>query len=239
MRALLPASPTVDLADFYGAPAPEWLRANFIAGIDGAASLGGLSRGLQVPGDGEVFAALRELADVVLVGAGTARSEGYTAPRESPERAARRLSAGLAAVPAIAVVTASGDPGLGESFFAGAPTTPLVITSKSRTVPVPGAEVVACGTDVVDLAAAVAALRERGLRHILCEGGPQLFATLVGTGLVDELCLTLSPRLAGPGPGRIVAGPPWEQAGEAQLTGLLEQDGALFARYRLNTSARS
>jgi riboflavin biosynthesis pyrimidine reductase len=82
------------------------------------------------------------------------------------------------------------------------------------------------------LPSTVRALRERGLGRILCEGGPSLFAGLVADGLLDELCLTLSPMLAGPGPGRIVAGrnhPPARLA----LTALLEEDGALFHRYAL------
>jgi riboflavin biosynthesis pyrimidine reductase len=114
-----------------------------------------------------------------------------------------------------------------------------VITSRAAATALPGAEVVTAGADTVDLAAAVLALRERGLHHILCEGGPRLFATLAGAGLVDELCLTVSPRLAGPGPGRIVAGDGWAAEGQAELAGLLEHRGALFARYLLSTSARS
>jgi riboflavin biosynthesis pyrimidine reductase len=81
---------------------------------------------------------------------------------------------------------------------------------------------------VDELPAAVAELHRRG--PILCEGGPNLFATLVGDALVDELCLTVSPILAGPGPGRIEAGP-LHPAARLDLAGVLEEDGALFARY--------
>ncbi|MHB8451976.1 MAG: hypothetical protein ACYDAQ_16250 [Mycobacteriales bacterium] len=69
MRALLPSSDApVDLDAWYAAPRRDWVRVNFIAGVDGAASAGGLSRGLQVPADLAVFGTLRSLADVILVG---------------------------------------------------------------------------------------------------------------------------------------------------------------------------
>jgi riboflavin biosynthesis pyrimidine reductase len=115
------------------------------------------------------------------------------------------------------------------------------------------ADVVVCGDDEVDLVAARSALEERGFRRILCEGGPHLFADLLRAQAVDELCLSVSPLLAGPGAGRIVAGVGWEgrQSGTAwkgslgadlavpvpvALTGLLEEDGALFCRYRVARS---
>ena len=79
-----------------------------------------------------------------------------------------------------------------------------------------------------------AALEDRGFRRILSEGGPTSFAELAAApGVVDELCLSLTPLLAGPGPARITAGAPWARSRALDLTGLLEEDGALFLRYRL------
>jgi riboflavin biosynthesis pyrimidine reductase len=83
------------------------------------------------------------------------------------------------------------------------------------------------------LAGAVRALRERGLGRILCEGGPGLFAALVAEGLVDEVDLTVSPLLAGPGPGRIVAGAGHPPAALA-LRHVLDEDGMLFLRYAVS-----
>jgi riboflavin biosynthesis pyrimidine reductase len=83
------------------------------------------------------------------------------------------------------------------------------------------------------LAGAVRALRERGLSRILCEGGPSLFAALVAGGLVDEVDLTVSPLLAGPGPGRIVAGVPHVPA-PLRLQHVLDEDGMLFLRYAVS-----
>jgi riboflavin biosynthesis pyrimidine reductase len=96
------------------------------------------------------------------------------------------------------------------------------------------ADVVVCGTDEVDLSEVHGVLRGRGLTRILCEGGPSLFADLAETGNVTELCLSISPLLAGPGSGRMMAGPPWpSDPVPLRLAGLLEEDGALFARYRV------
>src|SRR6185503_19166890 len=96
-------------------------------------------------------------------------------------------------------------------------------------------EAPATHTGGVDVAAAIGSLRELGYRRILCEGGPRLFGSAVAAGVVDELCLSLSPLLIGPAAGRIVAGADWpaEFRPQLELTGLLTEDGALFCRYRL------
>ena len=247
MRALLPAvgaEAEVDVHTFY---ARDWLdggglRANFISSVDGAVTVAGLSRGLQTAGDNRVFAALRDLADVVLVGAGTARAEGYAAIHLSAERRAARHRLGLARSLPTAVVSRSlrldPDAALFTDTEAGART--IVLTCRAGDPAVRArldkvADVVICGDADVDLAKARNALDERGLRRILCEGGPTLFAGLAHAGVLDELCLTVSPLLAGPGPTRISAGAIWPlSAGERhllRLTGLLEEGSALFCRY--------
>jgi riboflavin biosynthesis pyrimidine reductase len=76
------------------------------------------------------------------------------------------------------------------------------------------------------------ALEERGLTRILSEGGPSVFADLARHGVVDELCLSITPILGGPGPGRISAGTEWPSPLPLTLLGLLEEDGSLFCRYR-------
>jgi riboflavin biosynthesis pyrimidine reductase len=101
------------------------------------------------------------------------------------------------------------------------------------------ADVVTCGTGTVDLAAGRTALTDRGLWHVLCEGGPHLFGTLVAADLVDELCLTVSPLLAGAGAGRIVAGPAHPEAPLAMsLAEIIHaDDGTLLTRYRRDNDA--
>jgi riboflavin biosynthesis pyrimidine reductase len=259
MRVLLPAGSApaasagdgpVDLHAHY---AEGWLseggvRVNFVSSIDGAATAAGLSRGLQTPGDNAVFAALRDLADVILVGAATAAAEGYRPSNPSAQRRAIREGFGLAAAPAIAVMTASLQLDLSAELFSAASHAPtLVITGSAAPIGARNDIIDLAGTETklqlveapsgpdggVDFAAAIAALRELGYRRILCEGGPRLFAAGVASGAVDELCLTVSPLLTGPQAQRIVAGEPWpaELTPHLELTGLLTEDSALFCRY--------
>jgi riboflavin biosynthesis pyrimidine reductase len=231
VRSLLPPGDgAVDLDAVYAPPRRRWVRASFIASADGAVSVDGVSRGLQVPADPQVLAALRGHADVVLVGGRTARVEGYGPARVSHERRQRRVRAGQPAVPPIAVASRAGDPGLPAAFYAGE-AAPIILTTEEAAAPLPGAIVLGCGRGDVDLAAALDALAERGLTQVLCEGGPRLFASLVATGRLDELCLTVAPQLVGPGPSRLVEGPGWRAPAGLRLTGVLESDGALFLRY--------
>jgi riboflavin biosynthesis pyrimidine reductase len=245
MRALLPVpADPIDVHDHYAA---DWLdsggiRANFVASVDGAASTGGLSRGLQTSGDNLVFAALRDLADVILVGAGTARAEGYHTVTLSEARKAVRRSFGLAPALPLAVVSRSArlDPGSDLFQTVDPATRTIVITcanvgDAAQRMLDPVADVLLCGEETVDLASVRAALSARGLTRVLCEGGPSLFADLVRSGEVDELCLSITPLLAGPGPGRISAGDAWiGDPAQLALVGLLEHGGALFGRYRFS-----
>ncbi len=210
MRQLLPY-PAEDLTDddllvAYAVPPGEHLRVNFVSSADGAVTLDGASGGLGGPGDRRVFQLLRDLADVILVAAGTVRNEGYGYPRFPPERRARRLAAGRREWPTFAVVSRRLDLDLSSSLFTDPPVRTVVVTGPDSRAD-RRAELERCAEVLVvdDLRTAVAELHRRG--PILCEGGPSLFAALVGDGLVDELCLTLSPILAGPGPGRIESGP--------------------------------
>ena len=244
MRALLPEA--ADDVDVHGWYADDWLapggmRVNFISSVDGAATAGGLSKGLQTAGDNRIFAALRDLADVVLVGAGTARDENYRAVRLPERRQAIRRSYGLAEHLPIAIVSNSLrlDPHA-ELFHPDAPARTIVITAEASDPEVRAtlssvADVIVAGEEAVDLRAARAALEALGSRRILCEGGPMLFGQLASAGVADELCLSISPLLAGPGSRRIIAGDLWTgEPRSLRLAALLEEDGALFARYRLD-----
>ncbi len=172
----------------------------------------GLSGGLSAAGDKRVFGILRVLADVVLVGSGTAEAENYKPARPRPALAS--LRAGRPATATIAVISGSLDLDLEQSAVhrrAGGRRT-IVITREAarpelRTAAAKVADVIVAGQDRVDLAAALNALADRGLRRVNCEGGPHLLAQIAAAGLLDELTLTVSPTLAGPGTGRIVAGP--------------------------------
>jgi riboflavin biosynthesis pyrimidine reductase len=243
MRALLPTpADEVDLHAFY---AEDWLaggglRVNFVASVDGAAQAEGRSEGLQTRGDNRVFAALRDLADVVLAGAGTVTIEGYRAVKVSERRKAIRRDYGLRESLPTAVVSRSLRFDPESALFTDAAPDARTIVLTCETAPVERrialarvADVLICGGSAVDPVLARRALEERGLTRILSEGGPIAFGSLAVAGVVDELCLSITPMLVGPGPTRIVDGTaPWPAARELTLAGLLEEDGALFARYR-------
>lgn len=189
------------------------VRVNFVSSVDGAVTLDGHSEGLSSPADKRVFGVLRMLCDALLVGAGTLRNEGYRSLRLDERRRAWRRDHGLAEYPPLVVVSARLDLDPAHPALADAPVRPVVVTharapAQARAALGAVADVLALGDPVVDLPAALAALRARGLRQVLCEGGPVLFGSLAAAGLVDEVCLSISPLLAGAGAGRIIAGPP-------------------------------
>lgn len=219
-----------------------FLRVNFVSSADGAVTVEGLSKKLSGPGDRQVFGVVRMLCDAVLVGGGTLREEHYKRLRLAGRRREWRLAHGMAENPTLVVVSGRLDLDPSDPALAEAPVRPVVVTHGGS--PVDRREALAGVADVlvhgdaeVDLAAARHALAERGLRHLLCEGGPRLFGSLLAAGAVDELCLTVAPRLAGPGAGRIVAGPPSAAAPDAgplparTVQVLLSDHGELLLRY--------
>lgn len=244
MRELHPSSgDNLDaLACYLGDERPPpadrpWLVVNMIASLDGATAIDGKSGGLGGPGDKEVFRAVRATADWVLVASATAAAERYRSPTSDDDVAHRRRERGQAAAPRLAIVTASGrvDPSI-----------PAIAD------PVPDAEpvLVITGTDgdtsglagthahiaVVDEAepspgAVLQVLREAGAGVVLAEGGPTWNGHLVASGVVDELCLSISPMLVGGSSPRIVAAEKDATPTDMRLDRLLEQDGMLFARY--------
>jgi riboflavin biosynthesis pyrimidine reductase len=210
-----------------GLSAP-YVRVNFVSSADGAVTVEGRSGGLGSDADRRVFGLLRELADVVLVGAGTVRAEDY--------RGARRPTRGRSTPPPIAVVTGSAGLDPGSRLLTDTAVPPIVLTL--ATAPAENRErLAAAGADVVVLERltpdlVLAELARRGLHRVLCEGGPSLFGDLVAADAVDELCLTVAPLLAGGTAGRIAAGPEGGHARPLQLVGALQADGALLLRYR-------
>lgn len=226
----------IGLADAYAYPRERWLRANFVASADGAAWMDGRSAGLSSPDDKHLFGLLRVLADVVLVGAGTVRIEEYKAARPRPSLAA--LRDGRPQVPAIAVVTRSLALDLSAPLFTAAPpdARTIVITCEAcdpgrRAAARQVADVIVTGGQSVDLGQAMDALAGRGLRRVLCEGGPHLLGGVAASGLLDELSLSVSPTLAGPGAGRIISGPLGPARPLTLKHVLADDDGFLFCRY--------
>jgi riboflavin-specific deaminase-like protein len=217
-----------------------WVMLNMVSSIDGASAVEGRAGGLSGPADQRVLATLRLLADVVLVGAGTVRAEGYAPHRPSPEMRARREAKGQTPAAAFAVPTSSLDLDPAASLFAQAEPSsrtivfvPTSVEASRRAVFEEVADVVALGEATVDLGSVLDALGRRGAKVVLCEGGPILNGLLLAEGLIDELCVTISPALVGGPAARIIHGtltPP--SPVPMRLASVLEDDdGVLFLRY--------
>lgn len=238
MRRLLPGPAELDdagLVEAYRLPDGRSLRVNFVASPDGAITVGGVSEGLGSPGDQRVFQALRALADVVLVGHGTASAEGYRPVTADSPVGRLRASIGRPPTASIAVVSrrASLDPG--SRLVTGTVSPTILVTSaasdaaRRAALADAGVTVLVCGDDDVDLPLALDRLAELGHEQVLCEGGPQLLHAALTAGAVDELDLSIAPALVGgesrllgaalPGPVRL------------ELRQALEEDGFLFIRY--------
>jgi riboflavin biosynthesis pyrimidine reductase len=224
------------LLDAYAFPADRtWLRMNFVASLDGAATREGRSGGLGDDADHRVFDLLRYDADVVLVAAGTARAEGYAAMRLGADAVAWRVGRGMPPHPVFALVTRRLDLDPASPIFADAPVRPIVYTvadapDARRAALAAVADVVDAGASEVEAGRVRDDLAARGLPRIHSEGGPSLFGAFLADGAVDELCLTLAPSLEGGDAGRIAhAGHPAPTGME--LVAVLRARDELLLRY--------
>jgi riboflavin-specific deaminase-like protein len=215
-----------------------YLVLNMVATADGAAAVAHRTAPMSNPADRQLFHELRAHVDAVMVGAGTARAERYGRLVRDPQRRERRVARGLAPDPLAIVVSRR---------LTLTPDLPLLADPHSRVVILTAstAEISGCAADVsylhsapgeeVDLAAMLVRLRtEHGVRSVLCEGGPDLNATLLPAGLVDELFLSIAPALAGSaGSLSIVDRASLAEPVGLDLVWLLESQSQLFARYAL------
>lgn len=221
MRVLIGSGDGASLDDLYAVPRTPWLRVNMVSTLDGAASgSDGRSGSINDPADREVFTTLRRLADAVVVGAGTARAEGYR-PDDVP----------------VVVVSRSGDV---PPTLRGAEPGRVLLATCAGSEGLAGAQellgaehVLVCGQRRVDLQLLRGRLVARGLVSLLAEGGPRLLRDLLDQGVVDELCATLVPRLVAGEHPRIAAGPPVDVP--LALHTLLEQDGTLLGRWLISS----
>lgn len=220
--------------------AGPWVRANMVSSLDGAAAISGTVGELTGREDQRLLGLLRSLSDVLLVGAGTIAAEGYGPVRTAESDRVARDANGARALPhpRLAVISGSLDLDWDSPAFREAPVRPLIITAASsaadrRHRAAEVAEVIVSGDDAVDLDAAIDALHERGLTRVLSEGGPSALGGLLAAGRLDEMCLTLSPRMVGGAETtRITAatGPP-TPTGFVMRSVIAASDGALFLRY--------
>lgn len=199
-----------DLLAAYAPPAGPFVRFNFVSSLDGAATVDGVSGGLGGEADGRVFALLRWHADVVLIGAGTIRAEGYEGELVGAEARAWRAEHGLAPHPAIAIVSGELDLDPDSDFFTQAPVRPVLFTTVSAAASSAAqrfgdrADVVPVGEGITP-AGILAACAERFWHMIHAEGGPHVLGTFIDADAVDSFCLTLAPVLTGGDAPRVAA----------------------------------
>lgn len=227
----------VAAADAYARPVgARHVSVNMVSSIDGAATLSGRVGSLTGPADQQLLWVLRSLCDVLLVGAATIRAEGYGPVPALPELVERRRANGQQAAPRMTVLSRSLDVDLGSRAFTEAVERPILLTTElaapdtvaaARAV----ADVLVVGEKSVDLALAMDLLAAKGLRTVLSEGGPRVLSGLFAAGLVDELCLAISPIVVSGAEPRITSGPALPAPIAMDLAAVYERDGFLFTRY--------
>jgi len=244
---LLPDRATVEVRELaesldLGGLAPPhrpYTIVNFVSSADGSATFRGRSGPLGDEGDRALFHSLREVSDAVLAGTGTLRTERYGRILGKPERRERRAAAGRRPEPLACVISRTGELPIDIPLFQD-PEAEIVVFSPLTEPPAEPPTVSARlhlepykAAGPGPLASALQTLRERyDVKLLLCEGGPTLFGALLREGIVDELFLTLAPKLAGGAGGPAVAsGPPLTDLAPLQIRWLLEREGSLYLRY--------
>jgi len=246
VRRLLPEPVAeVDPMELYPSlPRPKpagrpWLMVNMIASADGAIAVDGTSAALGNPADEAVFSAVRACPDWIVAAAGTVRAERYGLPRPGAAARRARRSAGRGDRPRLAVVSASLDLDLDLPLFAdqrAGDDLPVILTGRDAAAEAadrlePVAEVVRLASVRPQPEEIVAELDRRGAEVVLSEGGPSFNAQLADAGVIDELCLSIAPLVAGGASPRIVHGSRRAVPLDLAIDHLLEASGTLFVRY--------
>jgi riboflavin biosynthesis pyrimidine reductase len=217
--------------------APEdrpFVYLNMVSTVDGRAAIEGRTRALGSVTDTLLLTELRTLADAVLIGSGTLRAEGYGKLVGNPERVARREAEGRPATPTAVLLSRSLDLPWDAGLFAATDQPVLVYTEADAAPPATAAPLELVRLSECTPPAALRDLRARGVRALLCEGGPTLNRALLASGVVDELFLTLAPLLAGNAASlRIVEGEDLPELLGLALEWVLHHDDELYLRYRI------
>lgn len=238
LRHLHAASGPVDAEDMVfseerqAAGGSPWVMFNMVASVDGATAVEGGSSALNDEDDAALFAALRAVPDVILVGAGTVRAENYGPVTLDERRRARRVERGLDAVPRLAIATRTLSLEPDMRVFDDAERKPMLIVGDD--VPGERLEEFSDRADIVqlpdlDAASIIACLGDPDV--VLCEGGPSLNGQLIAAGFIDEMNLTLSPLVAVGQSDRIAHGDELHPPADMKLDRALGGDRALFLRY--------
>ncbi len=240
---LHPEPGEVSAAELIGALRPHELAppdrphvaANMITSLDGHATLTGRSGGLGGPADRALFHLLRAQVDAVLVGTRTVAQERYGRLARDPELRALRERAGLAPEPLCCLISRSGNVAFDAPLFAEPEARIALFTAVAPTESCAAQlEVVLAPPEALTPARVLGRLRaEHGIRSVLCEGGPTLLAGLLAEAALDELFLSLAPKLVGGGGPRIVGGDALPAPAELELAWILAEGAELFLRYRV------
>jgi riboflavin-specific deaminase-like protein len=244
-RQLLPEPATVEINTLLRSLQPAgrghadrpYTIVNFVASADGRATLAGRSSKLGDDGDRAMFHGLREQVDAVLAGTQTLRTEHYGRILGKAERRRRRTERGLSPEPLACIVTRSGQIPTDIPLFAESEARIVVFSPTDIDVAECAAtlDVVRVDSGEPTLTTALRRLHaDYGVRSLLCEGGPTLFGALLHENVVDELFLTLAPKLAGGGRGpTISSGAELAEPAALRLQWLLEREESLYLRYSL------
>jgi len=231
-------SPLPDTAaglDAYYADAPAGVRANMVQSIDGAGAFHGRTKAITDPADQLLLKHLRGHSDAVLVGGATVQAEKYGPVRLDDDVRRQRTEAGYAATPPLVVVTARAMLPKDLRIFDPDEPRPIIATLATAREQAEQlsdvADVLIVGEDDLDARRLVKALHERGLPRVLCEGGPFLLSQLIEADLIDDMCLTVSPYLAGSQPTTPQPPSAREQPTQLRLRHVLSHHDLLYLRY--------
>jgi riboflavin biosynthesis pyrimidine reductase len=223
-----------ELAEWYG-DAPRGVRANMVQSVDGAGAFDGRTKRITDEADQTLLKYLRGHADAVLVGGATVQAEGYGPVRLDAQTRAKRRGEGYGEVPPLVIVTARAllSPDL-KAFTATDPRA-IVVTLTSAAAAAEHlsdvADVIMLDGDEIDPAAIIGTLRDRGLHRILCEGGPFVLSRFIEADLVDDMCLTVSPYLAGSQPTTPQPASAMTNPTSLRLRHVLTHEDFLYLRY--------
>jgi riboflavin-specific deaminase-like protein len=215
-------------------PDRPYLILNMVSSLDGKATIEWRTKGLSTDLDRELFHRLRTQVDAVMVGAGTVRAERYGRMTKSDELRAARVDEGLEPDPLAVVVSARLDLQADLPLLNEPEQRVVIATHSDATLPDLGEHVLYERTGE-DLQLLMARLREQyGIRSVLCEGGPTINSYLFAAGLVDELWLTMNPKIVGGAAAlTIVAGRELVDPLDLEAISIAEGDGDLFTRWRV------
>jgi riboflavin biosynthesis pyrimidine reductase len=249
LESLFPRRRKLAVEDAYGElaldrlapPDRPYVIANMIASVDGRATLAGRSGGLGNETDRQIFLDLRTQVDAVMAGTATIGIERYGSLLKSEERRAKRVARRLEPVPLAVTATRTMELPAHAPLFADPESRVVVLTNSERDAPECAAQLLIerLAGDPLDLLTGMERLRARhGVRSLLLEGGPTIFAAMTAAGLVHELFMTRASKLVGsPDELTILEGQQLDQPLELELVSLLHEDAYLFLRYRLGASA--